>query len=127
MKIGNQITVTGVEEVMWNLPKNRFTYSDWLQLTSERIAECFSGVEIESNVIHIVISFAEELALLAQQYDVTLQSVVDNFTEELLLGKEPETSFFIVEEKLKSPYIYQLAKFSEREEKPWPLENTLKI
>jgi hypothetical protein len=124
VKIGNLITVTGVEEVMWNPPKNKsLSYNE---IKSDIIAEWVSGVKIEAVVLPWISAFVEEFVRLSYEYGVTLQSVVDNFTKELLSGKNPETSFFIVKEKLESPCIYQLAEFSEREEKPWPRENTLK-
>ena len=100
----------------------RFTYIDWLNLKDERIAKCFSGVEIESTVTPIVIYFAEELVQLSWEHDVTLQSIVDKFTAELLLGKNPKTSLILTKESLENPCNYKLVKFSEKAEKPWPKE-----
>lgn len=123
MKIENLITVTGVEEVVWNPPKNkRLSYSEWLELKSDRIAECFSGVKIEADVLPWVNCYAEELVQLSWEHDVTLQSIVDKFTAELLLGKNPKTSLILTKESLENPCNYKLVKFSEKAEKPRPKE-----
>ncbi len=109
MKIGNLITVTGVEEVVWNPPKNkRLSYSEWLELKSDRIAECFSGVKIEADVLPWVNCYAEELVQLSWEYSVTLQSIVDNFTDFLSVGLRPEMSFHRVKETLNIPGSYKL-------------------
>lgn len=58
------------------------TYRDWLQLKDERVAD--------------------RLAELAWEFGVTTQSVVDNFSRELLKGNRPELSLSVIREDLKT-------------------------
>lgn len=85
-----------------NYKNIELTYRDWLQLKDERVAECFRGVKIEPTVAHVVILSAEKLAELAWEFDVTTQSVVDNFSRELLKGNRPELSLSVIREYLKT-------------------------
>jgi hypothetical protein len=65
-------------------------------------------VEFETNVAPWISAFAEEFVRLSYEYGVTLQSVVDNFTNFMSVGISPEMSLHRVKETLNIPGSYKL-------------------